>query len=155
MEISEFIEYVKRYRPKFVGIAHHYFHDEREVEDAVQDALIRLWMARKRIATRNVCLDKIRGRHGYHFVEVDWAEGKTSGPTPQSMLEESENERLMQQCMKELPAKYKELIQMRNGEGLSYKDMANLIGSTESSVRGMVAKARAMLITQFNERRKK
>ncbi len=44
---------------------------------------------------------------------------------------------------------------MRNGEGLSYKDMANLIGSTESSVRGMVAKARAMLITQFNERRKK
>lgn len=167
MEISEFIEYVKRYRPKFVGIAHHYFHDEREVEDAVQDALIRLWMARKRIepperfheygaiATRNVCLDKIRGRHGYHLVEVDWAEGKTSGPTPQSMLEESENERLMQQCMKELPAKYKELIQMRNGEGLSYKDMANLIGRTESSVRGMVAKARAMLITQFNERRKK
>lgn len=167
MEISEFIEYVKRYRPEFVGIAHHYFHDEREVEDAVQDALIRLWMARKRIepperfreygaiATRNVCLDKIRGRHGYHLVEVDWAEGKTSGPTPQSMLEESENERLMQQCMKGLPAKYKELIQMRNGEGLSYKDIANLIGSTESSVRGMVAKARAMLITQFNERRKK
>ena len=133
MEISDFIEYVKRYRPKFVGIAHHYFHDEHEVEDAVQDTLIRLWMARKRIepperfheygaiATRNVCLDKIRGRHGYHFVEVDWAEGKTSGPTPQSMLEESENERLMQQCMKELPAKYKELIQMRNGEGLRYK----------------------------------
>ena len=88
-------------------------------------------------------------------MEVDWAEGKTSGPTPQSMLEESENERLMQQCMKSLPAKYKELIQMRNGEGLSYKDIANLIGSTESSVRGMVAKARAMLITQFNERRKK
>ncbi len=120
MEISEFIEYVRRYRHEFVGIAHHYFHDEHEVEDAVQDALIRLWMARERI-----------------------------------VLEESENERLMQQCMKELPAKYKELIQMRNGEGLSYKDMANLIGSTESSVRGMVAKARAMLITQFNERRKK
>lgn len=167
MEISEFIEYVKRYRPEFVGIAHHYFHDEHEVEDAVQDALIRLWMARKRIepperfrqygaiATRNVCLDKIKRRHGYHFVEVDLAEGRTSGHTPQSILEESENERLMQQCMKGLPAKYKELIQMRNGEGLSYKDMANLIGSTESSVRGMVAKARAMLITQFNERRKK
>jgi len=167
MEISEFIEYVRRYRHEFVGIAHHYFHDEHEVEDAVQDALIRLWMARERIepperfrqygatATRNICLDKIKQKHGLHFVEVDWAEGKTSGPTPQSMLEESENERLMQQCMKELPAKYKELIQMRNGEGLSYKDMANLIGSTESSVRGMVAKARAMLITQFNERRKK
>ena len=50
MEISEFIEYVRRYRHEFVGIAHHYFHDEHEVEDAVQDALIRLWMARERIA---------------------------------------------------------------------------------------------------------
>ena len=49
MEISEFIEYVRRYRHDFVGIAHHYFHDEHEVEDAVQDALIRLWMARERI----------------------------------------------------------------------------------------------------------
>lgn len=57
--------------------------------------------------------------------------------------------------MKELPAKYKELIRMRNGEGLSYKDIANLIGSTESSVRGMVARARSILIRQFNERRKK
>ena len=167
MEISEFIEYVKRYRHEFAGIARHYFHDEHEVEDAVQDALIQLWIARRRIepperfrqygttATRNICLDKIKRRHGLHYVEVDWAEGKTSGHTPQSVLEESENEVLMQQCMKELPAKYKELIRMRNGEGLSYKDMANLIGSTESSVRGMVAKARAMLITQFNERRKK
>ena len=61
----------------------------------------------------------------------------------------------MLQCMKELPAKYKELIRMRNGEGLSYKDIANLIGSTESSVRGMVARARSILIRQFNERRKK
>ena len=50
MEISEFIEYVRRYRHEFVGIAHHYFHDEHEVEDAVQDALIRLWMARERIS---------------------------------------------------------------------------------------------------------
>ena len=31
----------------------------------------------------------------------------------------------MQQCMKKPSAKYKELIQMRNGEGLSYKDIAN------------------------------
>lgn len=53
MEISEFIEYVKRYRPEFVGIAHHYFHDERAAEDAVQDTLIRLWMARKRIEPPN------------------------------------------------------------------------------------------------------
>ena len=143
MEISEFIEYVRRYRHDFVGIAHHYFHDEHEVEDAVQDALIRLWMARERI------------KHGLHFVEVDLAEGKTSGHSPQSVLEESENETLMLQCMKELPAKYKELIRMRNGEGLSYKDIANLIGSTESSVRGMVARARSILIRQFNERRKK
>ncbi len=137
MEISEFIEYVRRYRHDFVGIAHHYFHDEHEVEDAVQDALIR------------------KQKHGLHFVEVDLAEGKTSGHSPQSVLEESENETLMLQCMKELPAKYKELIRMRNGEGLSYKDIANLIGSTESSVRGMVARARSILIRQFNERRKK
>jgi RNA polymerase sigma factor (sigma-70 family) len=74
MEISEFIEYVKRYRHEFVGIAHHYFHDEHEVEDAVQDALIRLWMARKRIepperfreygaiATRNILPRQNKGK---------------------------------------------------------------------------------------------
>lgn len=166
MEISEFIRYVKRYRQEFVGIACRYFQDENKAEDAVQEALIHLWAARKRIkppeqfrkygaiATKNVCLDMIKATHGTHFVTMEAADGKPYGYTPQSVLEELENENLMQQCIKELPSKYRELIQMRNGEGLSYRDMASLTGSTESSVRGMVAKARSILITKFKERRK-
>lgn len=167
MENSEFIQYVRQYRQEFVGIARHYFQDESEAEDAVQESLIRLWAARNRIepqerfrqygiiCTKNVCLDIIKAKHGNHLVAIDAAEGKTVGYTPLSVLEESEGNDLMQQCIKELPVKYRELLQMRNGEDLSYKEIAKLTESTESSVRGMVARARAILISKFKERRNK
>ena len=73
MEISEFIEYVRRYRHEFVGIAHHYFHDEHEVEDAVQDALIRLWMARERIWIWR------KARHPAIALNRCWKSLKTNG----------------------------------------------------------------------------
>lgn len=167
MEISDFIQYVKQYRQEFVGIARRYFHDESEAEDAVQEAFIRLWSARNKIepperfrqygiiATRNVCLDIIKAKHGKHSVSIDAAEGKKETYTPHSALEETESNNLMQQCLNELPVKYKELLRMRNGEELSYKEIAILTGSTESSVRGMVARARTMLISKFKERRNK
>lgn len=152
MENSEFIQYVKQYRQEFAGVARHYFQNESEAEDAVQESLIRLWAARKRIepperfrqygiiCIRNVCLDIIKAKHGNHLVTIDAAEGKAVGRTPHSVLEESESNNLMQQCLEELPIKYRELLQMRNGEDLSYKEIAKLTGSTESSKKIVPAK---------------
>ena len=38
---------------------------------------------------------------------------------------------------------------MRNVENLSYADIAKLMGTTESSVRGMICKARMELLKQM------
>lgn len=165
METDEFISAVRRFRHEYVGIAVRYLHDTSQAEDAVQDALIRLWAARERIeppekfrqygatATRNVCLDILKAAHGTRVVSIDNAHGDSLSQRPASAMEDEENEAWMQRCIRELPMKYRELLQMRNVEGISYKAMAAMLECPESSVRGMVARARAMLVAKLKERR--
>ena len=62
---------------------------------------------------------------------------------------EQENLQNLQQGIRSLSDKQRAIIRMRNVENLSYADIAKIIGTTESSVRGMISKARMLLLNQM------
>ncbi|MDY5314783.1 MAG: sigma-70 family RNA polymerase sigma factor, partial [Sodaliphilus sp.] len=62
---------------------------------------------------------------------------------------EQENLQNLQQSIRSLSDKQRAIIRMRNVENLSYADIAKIIGTTESSVRGMISKARIQLLNQM------
>lgn len=55
----------------------------------------------------------------------------------------------MKRSIQALSPKQRALIRMRNVENMSYADIAKLIGTTESSVRGMISIARTQLLKQM------
>lgn len=159
MEIHEFIQGAERLRNNLLGQAGHYLADADDAEDAVQETLLRLWMARERIATpdkmrnmasvvcRNVALNMLRD--ATVRCAVDEAQTTSLQASPQEELEARETGQQLRRSIRALSPKQRALMRMRNVENLSYADIAKLMGTTESSVRGMICKARMELLKQM------
>lgn len=65
---------------------------------------------------------------------------------PQVKMEESEILCKLERSIHALSDKQRAILRMRNVENISYADIAKIIGTSESSVRGMISKARKELL---------
>lgn len=156
MEIQEFITEAEHLRSQLLSQAKHYLGDTDSAEDAAQETLVRLWLAKDRIpdatkmrnmasvVCKNVSLNILRDAKS--CVAIDKAESVIGTGNPENQLVEQEN---LQQGIRSLSDKQRAIIRMRNVENLSYADIAKIIGTTESSVRGMISKARMQLLNQM------
>ena len=68
---------------------------------------------------------------------------------PQVLLEEQESRQRLKRSIEKLTDKQRAILRMRNVENMTYADIAKIIGSSESSVRGMISKARLALLIQM------
>lgn len=139
--------------------ARRYLHDTDDAEDAVQESLVKLWTLRDRIPDkqkmrnmaavicRNVSLNMIRDSR--HTVDIDNVRAMHMRGDPQMQMEENEDMRRLRQSIQALSDKQRAILRMRNVENMSYADISRITGSTESSVRGMLSKARQILLEKM------
>lgn len=159
MEIQEFIHSAEGLRSDLLRQAKHYLDNLDDAEDAVQETLVKLWVARSRIddgskmrnmasvICRNVSLNILREMKS--SVPIDDAGTIVAHGNPQVQLEERESRQKLKRSILALTDKQRAILKMRNVENMSYADIANIIGTSESSVRGMISKARMALIEQM------
>lgn len=159
MEIQEFIHCVERLRGDFLWQTRHLLDSEEDAEDAVQETLVKLWMLRDKIqdaskmrnmatvVCKNVSLNMLRDAR--HSVPIETAEVITMQGNPQVLLEERESRHKLKHSIEALTDKQRAILRMRNVENMSYADIAKIIGTSESSVRGMISKARLALLKQM------
>ncbi len=158
MEIQEFIHSAERLRGDLLRQAGRLLGSEEDAEDAVQETLVKLWMLKDRIdaskmrnmatvVCRNVSLNMLRDAK--LSVPIETAEVITMQGNPQMLLEERESREKLKHSIEALTDKQRAMLRMRNVENMSYADIAKIIGTSESSVRGMISKARLVLIKQM------
>lgn len=159
MEIQEFIHTVERLRGDLLLQARHLLDSEEDAEDAVQETLVKLWVLRERIpdaskmrnmatvVCRNVSLNILRDAR--QSVPIETTEVITIQGNPQVLIEEQESRQKLKHSIETLTDKQRAILRMRNVENMSYADIANIIGTSESSVRGMISKARLALLKQM------
>lgn len=159
MELSEFIQEAAHLRSGMLKQAYYYLADGDMSEDAVQETLVKLWETKDRIADaskmrnmasvvcRNVSLNMLRRakRHS----PLDDAERVAVGETPQTRLEEHDDVWRLRMCVQSLSDKQRLILRMRNVEKMPYAEIAKIIGTSESSVRGMVSRARQELLKRM------
>ena len=153
MDIQEFIHGVEGLRSNLLKQARHYLNDADDAEDAVQETLVKLWVVRDRVAEaskmrnmaavvcRNVSLNMLRDKR--QTVSIDGAWEVASHANPEIQLEERQR---LQRNIRALTDKQRALLRMRNVENMQYADIAKIMGTSESSVRGMISKARMALV---------
>lgn len=166
MEQIEFEYNVSSLRPQLVRYAQRYHADDADIEDAVQETLVKLWQLRGRIADhdhmtrlamvvlRNTSVSMLRHRQSHPTQRLDLVvHDQPSAPDAHQQMETTEADQWLRQCIRSLPDKQRAILQMRNVDQLSYAEIAHILGSTESSVRGLVSRARATLLSQLKRQK--
>jgi RNA polymerase sigma-70 factor (ECF subfamily) len=71
--------------------------------------------------------------------------------TPLRQLETSESDKAFTIAMNRLPYNWQRVMQMRNVENMSFAEIAAVLGTSESSVRGLLSKARTRMVEMINQ----
>lgn len=77
---------------------------------------------------------------GFSPVEME-----NGAPSPLARMEEKEKATLVQRALDTLPAEFKTVVTLRDVEGLSYEDIAEITGLNLGTVKSRIARARTDL----------
>lgn len=126
-----------------------------EAEDIVQDTLIKVWNHRYEwenidsieafslTVCRNLSLDRIKKKENNNdsLEEVKVAEPLASS-NPQDRMIEEDKISLVKQIVDALPEKQRSCMQLRDFEGKSYKEIAEILEISEEQVKVNIFRAR-------------
>ena len=119
-----------------------------EAEDVTQDLYERLWRRRLLIrragfrslvmtTVRNMCLDRLRGRATTRHEDIELCERLTTHPNDGDDLTP-----IIRQLIAALPEREREVMHLRDVEGMEFEDIAEVVGSSVEAVRVACSRAR-------------
>jgi RNA polymerase sigma-70 factor (ECF subfamily) len=162
---------VSKYQRKLARLLSRFIRDPAEVEDVTQEAFVKAyralpsfrgesafytWLYRIGINTAKNYLVAM-GRRAPTTTEFDSdeAEGFEDGDqlrdinTPESMLMSKEIGATVQAAMEELPDDLRTAIELREIEGLSYEEIANIMNCPIGTVRSRIFRAREAIAAKL------
>ena len=136
-----------------------------EAEDVVQETMLKVWSRREQweqldsikafclTICRNLSLDKAR-RMDNQTQSLDAAidpadHSHTANPEEQTV--QRDRVLLVRQLISQLPEKQRSCMQLRDIEGMSYKDIAEVLGINEQQVKINIFRARQSIKERFFE----
>ena len=144
MTTETFRQEAQRMRTTLVRLAFGILRDSDEAEDVVQDVLLRLWQMRDqlkmpieplaRMLTRNRCIDIVRRKKP--AAELSMAVFQEEDEALRERIER------MMKVIETLPDLQQIILRLRHMEGMEFKEIAELTGSTEVAVRKALSRAR-------------
>lgn len=156
-----FGELVLHYRAGVVNVVYRLCGDAELAEDAAQEAFIRAWRHLPkyrpdapfrnwlyRIAT-NVALDTLRSER--ETADVDTLPLVARAPGPEAVAEQNERAALVQRAVLSLPEASRVVLILREYEGLSYQEIADLVQIPIGTVMSRLNYARTRLRDMLKE----
>lgn len=133
--------------------------NDHDAEDVVQEAYLRAyqffdsfhggdgraWLLR---IVRNTCyswLEKNRSREPALPFDENRHSAERKGAGPEAPLIANEEREMLRRALEELPPEFRETIVLRELEGLSYKEIAAVIGVPIGTIMSRLARARERL----------
>ena len=137
--------------------------DRAEAEDVVQDTMIRVWNKRDEwqqfesveayclIVAKYLAIDRCQKKDAQNVeLTPEMAEeADTSGPYDR--LVNNERMKIIHRLIDELPEKQRLIMQLRDIEGESYKDIAKVLQLTEEQVKVNLFRARQKVKQRYIE----
>ena len=137
--------------------------DSAEAEDIVQDTMIKVWNRRDEwdeiesieayclTIARNLALDRSQKAEAQNIELTPETQQMTDALTPDRKMERDEQLVLVRQLMNELPEKQRSIMQLRDVEEKSYKEIADILQLTEEQVKVNLFRARQRIKLRYNE----
>jgi len=162
-----FDELVRQYQQVVLSTAYRLLNDRQDAEDAAQDIFVKVYQALDNFQpdakfstwlyriTVNHCLNVLRARKRRRWLSVFSSYQKESpsqlshipdeSHNPENQLEQSERERIVKLAINSLPASQRTALILHRYQGLSYKEVAEVMGTSVSSVESRIHRAKKQL----------
>ncbi len=152
---------VRRYQARVYSVAVHYMRDREEARDAAQEIFVRIyqrldsfrgderfvpWMLS---LARNCCIDRLRRlkvRTPSSSIPLDEGPELTEpGPAPAERVEAEDRKRLLYRALERLSDKNREMILLKEIQGLKLEEIAELLVLPLGTVKSRSNRARIEL----------
>ena len=150
-EVEAFNELVIRYQDKIYRLAYSFVHNREDALDLSQEAFLRAFQALGRFErksafyswlyriTINLCIDFLRNRSRSKSVSIT------------KYVEDKELQQYIISAVSGLSPKQREVFVLRHWDGLQIKEIANVIGRSEGTVKAHLFHAVRNLRKQLSE----
>lgn len=159
---EEFINIILPLKDKLFRLALSITGNKQDAEDVVQDTLLQIWKKQNEWdviknlegycmrAARNIALDKISLKDNQaDILSEDFETQGTNSHDIVEQLECSEQIRIINELIGRLPEKQKTIVQLRDIEGLSYKEIADIMDISEEQIKIILFRSRQKLKQHF------
>lgn len=172
---SAFDELVRRYKDRIYNVVYRFLGNHEDALDVSQEVFVRAYRGIRDFKgnaqlytwlysiAANLARNKLRdgsrrGRNrgtSLEALEVDAPgraqEAASVTETPHSVASRKETEKLLQDCLEELPDHYRMAFILRTFEDLSYEEIAETMGCPTGTVKSRLNQARKMLRERLRE----
>lgn len=166
---AAFEEIVIRYQNRVISLCYRFLGDTQEAEDTAQEVFIKVFKGLKRFRlesslftwiykiTVNTCKNRIKSldyRHSQKMTALEDENKNEYLPSsglvdnrsiPDEVIGEKERMVKIQKAINELPYDQKTVVILRDVEGLSYEEIANVTGRRIGTVKSKLSRARFSL----------
>lgn len=154
-EVAAFEHAVGQHWDGVARFASRLLNDREAAKDVSQEAFVRLWLARKHMTdesvrpflyrvARNLAADELRRRS----VRSRWAASQPEAETdagPEAILHAKERDSKMAHAVQGLAPRRREALILAYVHGLSYQEIAKVMGISVATVRNQISSALADL----------
>ena len=147
--------------PRMVGLARRMLNDPAEAEDVAQESFIRLWKSLSQIdpkrsvraylltITHHIAIDHLRKRQAFPFsflrgndTNEDFAEQLPGElPTPEEVAILSEDRTWLTHALTTLSPKDQAILYLHHDEGLSFREIGEITGSSQDTIKSRYRRA--------------
>ena len=157
MQVNDFRRMIIPFKDKMFRFALRIAGNHFDAEDIIQEVMVKLWRKREQLMTVNNkeawCMTVTRN------MAIDWKRSKIKKfseienhthisdkeATPEQSLEQKEISEMVRSCINQLPDQQKEIIHLRDIEGYSYKEIAQMTGKTVDQIKVQIYRGRQKL----------
>ena len=137
--------------------------DRAEAEDVVQDTMIRVWNKREEwtqfgsieayclTVAKNLAIDRSQKKEAQNVELTPEMEEESEISGPYDQLVNNVRMSIIHRLINELPEKQRLIMQLRDIEGESYKEIAKILNLTEEQVKVNLFRARQKVKQRYLE----
>jgi RNA polymerase sigma-70 factor (ECF subfamily) len=165
-KLARFEQIVLPHLDAAYNLARWLLRNDADAEDVAQEAYLRAfkffggyhggksraWLL---AIVRNTCYTWLQQQNRAHELTTPFDEEihSAEGDNPETILLEGADRQMLKQALEELPVEFREVIILRELEGLSYKEIANVVDVPVGTVMSRLARARKRLYLALTESR--
>lgn len=156
MSELEFLKIISPFKDRVFRLSKRLLISEDEARDASQEIFIKLWQLKKKLhkynniealsitMTKNYCYDILKSKRSANL-KITHNNYTDHSISLQNTLEVRNSYDLVQDLISKLPKKQRIILQLRDVEGYSYAEIAEVLQINQTAIRVSLSRARKQL----------